>query len=659
MFRTLLACAVLASPLAAEELSPGAQRLLNDVKYLASDELEGRGVGTEGLEKAAAYVADVFQRAGLDVTRAGGDPFQEFEVTDGAQLTEPNLLSFIGPDGKQIDLALDADFRTCSFGAAGKIDAPIVFVGYGIEDKELEFDEYAGVDVKDKVVLIVRRTPLQGNADSAFTSGHGISRHAALSTKVSHAFSRGAAAVIFVNDHFTGLSERQELEEQRDAAREKLLASVENVISVGDSNGDLPPALQRLKDDSTHLKQVEELLKDHSADVLMEFGYGGTRSGRSFPIFHITQKYCDALLQPAIGKTLQDLENEIDNKAAPASQELKGWRATGQASLEVIKRPVKNVIGVLEGKGDLADETVVIGAHVDHLGYGGEGSFLPNVHEIHNGADDNASGTAGLLELARRLGKLQERRRRLVFIAFTGEERGLLGSAEYVKNPVFPLESTVAMLNMDMIGRLADEEKLTVFGTGTSSVWENEVDSLSSDLGLEIIKKPEGFGPSDHSSFYAKKIPVLHFFTGIHTDYHRPSDDWQNINAAGMDQIVTLVERIAIETLNAPQRPDYIEIAGQAQLQRSGSRPYFGSIPDFSTEAEGYAISGVAAGSPAEKGGLKAGDVIVRFGENRVGGLDDFDLALRKFKPGQQVTVVVLRDGEEVPLKVTLATPKG
>jgi membrane-associated protease RseP (regulator of RpoE activity) len=319
---------------------------------------------------------------------------------------------------------------------------------------------------------------------------------------------------------------------------------------------------------------------------------------------------------------------------------------------------VKNVIGVLEGAGPRAEETIVIGAHFDHLGRGGVGSLAGASTEIHNGADDNASGTAGLLELARRLGsQKQPLPRRLVFIAFTGEERGLLGSQHYVGSPVFPLDKTIAMFNLDMIGRMEDH-KLVVFGTGTSSRWNDLVDVFAARCGLTLSKKPEGFGPSDQAEFYGQQIPVLHLFTGTHPDYHRPSDDWERINAPGMAQIVDFLELLVLATAGTPERPDYLNVPGMASLERTGNRPYFGSIPEFGKEAEGYALQGVVSGGPAEKAGLKAGDVIVQLNSDRIGGLDDFDLALRKYSAGEQIEVTVLRNGQKISLKVTLATPR-
>jgi len=327
-----------------------------------------------------------------------------------------------------------------------------------------------------------------------------------------------------------------------------------------------------------------------------------------------------------------------------------------------LEAQVKNVVGVVEGSGDLADETVIVGAHYDHVGRGGAGSRSPGSNEVHNGADDNASGTVALLELARRLAGARDANRpsrRLVFIAFTAEEVGLVGSARYTQEPLFPLEKTVAMFNLDMVGRLS-ENKLTVFGVQTAKQWEALLARQNEGIGLELALKPEGFGPSDHASFYAKQIPVLHFFTGTHADYHRPGDDWEKINIPGTQQIVDLVERLVLETARNPQRPEYVKVEGSAQItERPGSRPYFGSIPDLGSDKKnGLALTGVASGGPAEQGGVKAGDVIVQLGPHKIEGIDDFDLALRKFSAGDTVPVVVLRGNERLTLNVTLGKPR-
>lgn len=634
-------------------------RLLDAVRILASDEFEGRGVGTAGLVKAQHYLGEQFAALGLNTTIAGGDPFQTFEVIDGAELQSPNSLELRGPAGERIALEMGKDFQVCSFGDAGVFDAPVVFLGYGIESQDPPYNDFADVDVQGKVVIVLRRTPQQGREGGMFDAGpHGTSRHAALRTKVSNAFRHGAAAILFVNDPFTGRHEAARIAEQLREAREAAAQAAQSVAEAGDDPERLPQARERLALAQRRVEQTERVAREHVADPLMEFGYGGPRSGKSIPILHITQRVCNQLLGGALGTSLEELEAAIDETGRPHSRELTGWRAVGQTSLTVKRVGVANVVGVLEGEGPLKDETILIGAHYDHLGFGGDGSLAPGSHEVHNGADDNASGTAALLELARRFAaRPQKPPRRLVFIAFTGEERGLLGSAQYVKEPLFPLESTIAMFNMDMVGRLEDD-KLTVFGSGTSPRWPALLEQCAQGKQLQLILKPEGFGPSDHSSFYAREIPVLHLFTGTHNDYHRPTDDWEKINAAGMRRIVDFLEEVVTATAANPERPGYIAIQQRATLTRSGNRPYFGSIPDFSTDTEGYAIQGVAPGSPADLAGLRGGDIIVQLGEEQIGSLDDFDLALRKFSPGQQVTVVVLRGGQRIKLQVVLAAPK-
>jgi Zn-dependent M28 family amino/carboxypeptidase len=310
----------------------------------------------------------------------------------------------------------------------------------------------------------------------------------------------------------------------------------------------------------------------------------------------------------------------------------------------------------LEGEGPHADETIVIGAHYDHLGYGGDGSLQPGSKDIHNGADDNGSGIAVLLEVARRLVALQRPLpRRIVFIAFTAEERGLLGSVQYVKEPVVPLEKTIAMLNMDMVGRL-NENKLIVHGTGTATELDALVDRLNAQHEFQIIKKPSGFGPSDHTSFYSKKIPVLHFFTGGHEDYHKPSDDYDKLNVAGMRRVGSLVADAATALAEAKTRPTYQETKQTAVA--GGKWPYFGSRPDYAYEKPGVRMDGVAPDSPAERSGIKAGDVIVKFGDAKVATVSDFAAVLSKHKAGDKVPVVVERDGKEVTVTVILDPPR-
>jgi hypothetical protein len=368
----------------------------------------------------------------------------------------------------------------------------------------------------------------------------------------------------------------------------------------------------------------------------------------------------DGIVKSATGSDLAQLEQAIEKGPTPQSRPLTGWRIKGEITVEHTLAEVKNVVAVLDGEGALAHENIVIGAHYDHVGRGGPGSGAidPNSNEIHNGADDNASGVVTLIEVARQIAAAESKpRRRVVFIAFTGEERGLIGSEHYVKNPLFKLEDTAAMLNMDMVGRLVDD-KLIVEGVGTGAGFDTLLDGVNERYGFKLTKNARGAGPSDHASFYLMKVPALHFFTGTHRDYHRPGDDSDKLNVSGMRRVGEMVTQVALKLAEEPARPKYQEVASSSGRGGGGDRPYFGSIPDFAQEQPGYALTGVATGSPAEKGGIQGGDVIIKLGESRIGNLEDFDSALRKYKPGDRVQVIVKRDGKEVTREVTLEAPK-
>ena len=628
-----------------------------DVEYLASDQLEGRGVGTKGLDLAAEYLAEAFQSAGLKTELAAGSPFQSFALTTGAKLAEPNELVLKGPDGQVISLELGADFTPLSFGEGGVVEGPLVFAGYGITAEEEEYDDYQGLDVKDKVVLVLRREPQQDNPHSNF-DGTRTSRYAALRAKASMAYQHGAKAVLFVTDRHSLRADRPVRKQEVDKALEQLAADAEKYRSVdaGDSAA-LQEAGKRLDEAVARLADARQKL-DHDPDPLLDFGYGGDGVTSRLCLAHVTGQVADAVLTASLGKDVAAFEAEIDADGQPHSVALESWRAEGRFSIRREQSEVKNVIAVLEGEGPYADETIVVGAHYDHLGHGGIGSLAPGSTEIHNGADDNASGTAGVVELARRLAeRKQPLARRVVFIAFTAEEIGLLGSEHYVNNPLVPLEKTIAMVNFDMIGRLTDN-KLTAFGTGTATGFDAMLDTLAAKHGFELNKNADGFGPSDQSSFYAQEVPVLHFFSGNHEDYHRPSDDVDKINVEGMRRIVDLTEEVILELAGTEARPEYVAIARRERPGGGGDRPYFGSIPSFGGQEEGYTLQGVSKDGPAAKAGLKGGDVIVRLGDKRIGNLEDFDLALRAHKAGETVEVVAKRDGEEMKFMVVLDPPR-
>ena len=663
----LLALGVLGSAAdwlaAAEDSAAVEARLFESVKFLASDELEGRGIGTRGLGVAADYLAAQFAALGLKCDLVDGGPFQKFTMTTTAKLGAENSLALVGRPGadgqeQRVELKLGEDFTPFATSGSGPFDLPLAFVGYGITGREEGYDDYAGIDVQGRAVVVLRHEPQQADEKSPF-AGARPSQYAPFSRKISNAYEHGAAAVIFVTDQFDiDRSVAHVRGAYRGAIESLSNASVKFKEQSSPSEDQWREFVESTAKLNDRVQKLQRELTD-AADPLMPFdsGGGGEGEGRKMPVLYCKRAALARMFQ-SVGADLAALEKAIDAGPAPRSRELAGWRAVGRASVEREEVEVKNILAELPGAGPLAGETIVIGAHYDHLGYGGANSAAPGVNDIHNGADDNGSGSSALIEVARVLASRgQTLPRRVVFIAFTGEERGLVGSARYIKNPVVPLESTVAMLNLDMVGRLVDE-KLIVAGTGSASEFDATVERLGTAAGFVLTKQPGGFGPSDHSSFYGAQIPVLHFFTGTHADYHRPSDDYDKINVPGMRRIAQLVVQIAEEIAQAPARPTYQNTGAPPQRGSGGDRPYFGSIPDFSQDQPGYALQGVTADGPAARAGLKAGDIIVKLGDSLIGNLEDFDSALRKYKAGEAVKVVARRGDAEVEVRVTLDPPR-
>ncbi len=356
----------------------------------------------------------------------------------------------------------------------------------------------------------------------------------------------------------------------------------------------------------------------------------------------------------------------VSGEAAAAARDASraGREVSVRADVHPTTTEARNVVALLPGSDPrLRDEYVIVGAHFDHLGWGGEGSLDPDAHAVHNGADDNASGTAGILDIAERLSRGPRPGRSVLFISFTGEERGLWGSAHFVADPTIDLKKAVAMLNLDMVGRLVDNT-VTVFGTGTAEEWEavaNEADR-GLQAPLKLAFSPDGYGPSDHASFTAAGIPVLHFFTNTHADYHRPTDDWEKIDGDGIDRIAELATGIVHRLAGTPtaaamaltpvkQEPP---AAPSGESRDRGYGPYFGSIPDMTPRDYGLRVTGVREGSPAAKAGLQAGDVVVEFDGKPIADIYAYTYALRDKKPGDVVKVVVERDGRRVTMTAVL-----
>ncbi len=640
------------------------QRLASDVQFLADDAREGRGIGTKGIDAAADFIADQFTRAGLKTDLWNGGPFQKFKITTGEKLGSPNRMEFVGPPPaaggvpERIELKLTGDFMPLAIGGSGTFNLPLVFVGYGITAKHEEYDDYASVDVKGKAVIVLRHEPQLNDPHSIF-EGTSHSQYAPFGRKVSNAYEHGASAVIFCDDEADILNNEKQDEQAWHKAVDRL-AELHAKFKALETPSDEEIRIYHEQVDQTadDIKRISAL-RPKAREHVMEFDKGGTESsGRDFPVLHCRRAIVAKIVKAVLGNDLAAIEKDIDRDLKPRSSDLAAWRAVGEANVVRQEVEVKNVGGVIEGEGPLADETLVIGAHYDHLGFGGHSSMAPGVHEIHNGADDNASGTAALIEIARELAARPHKlRRRVLLLAFTGEEMGLLGSARYVREPLYPLDKTIAMLNMDMVGRLQDR-KLIVYGTGTAPEFEPLIERLGKEMNFKVTMQPSGFGPSDHSSFYAQRLPVMHFFTGSHKDYHRPSDDTDKLNIAGMREVAQLVEQAAVDVAESPQRPLYQETKSTASVGGGGDRPYFGSIPDFSQDQPGYALTGVTKDGPAERAGIRGGDIIVKLGESRIGNLEDFDSALRKFKGGDRVPVAIKRGKEELTFEVTLDPPR-
>lgn len=320
----------------------------------------------------------------------------------------------------------------------------------------------------------------------------------------------------------------------------------------------------------------------------------------------------------------------------------------------------KNVIGILPGRDPaLRNEVVIVGAHYDHLGLGGSFALDPDsTGAVHNGADDNASGTVALLRIAERL-RAARPARTIVFIAFSAEELGLLGSAHYVREPVYPLAVTRAMVNLDMVGRLRND-RLIVYGSATATEFPALLESLNREHGFALHHEGDGYGRSDQSSFYAAGVPVLHMFTDLHEDYHRATDDWEKLDLAGLARVADYTAAVVGAIANRPAALTFVNLPPpQPKAGGGGYGAYLGSIPDMAGGVRGVRLTGVRKDSPAELAGIQAGDVIIRIGASEVADLQGMTDALREHKPGDVVDIVVLRDGAERTCRVTLGRRGG
>jgi hypothetical protein len=593
------ACLLITALLVAAPAPITSQNYLADVTYLASPALKGRYTGSPELETAANYIANRFKSFGLKPAD-GKDYLQPFNVTIGAHIAADNRLK-IESGAKKAEFTPGKEYTPISFSSSGKLNADVVFAGYGISAADLHYDDYAGIDVKDKIVLILRHEPQEFDEHSIF-GGKEPTTHSVFALKASNAKQHGARGVILVNDMAAHPTE---------------------------------------------------------SDKLIEFGRatGPTDAG----ILFVQVKYADAAAwMKAEGRDLREIESSIDKDLQPRSFALTHLKMEMDIDIRHDSKLVHNVTAYLPGK---TNEYVVVGAHYDHLGLGDEHSLAPSqIGKIHPGADDNASGTAGVIELARWFSQQPQMQRGILFLTFAGEEEGLLGSQYYVNHPILPLSDAVAMVNMDMIGRIRDG-KVYVNGSGTGTTLPKLVEDLKPPEGMRFdLSEKLGYGGSDHMEFTLKQVPVLFFFSGLHGDYHKPSDTADKINGPDAVKLLGYVSEVVEKLAEDPGRPQFVRLSeqqpsgGSASAASSGSGygPNFGSIPDFDEPPKGVRFADVRDGTPAAKAGLKAGDILVEFDGKEIGNLYDFTYALRAHKPGDLVTVKVLRGSQTIEAKVLL-----
>ena len=577
--------------------SVDAQHYLEDIKALTSPAMEGRGDGTKGLTLAAQLIENRLKKLGLKP--AGTSSYlQPFTVVTGARLRSGNRFTVQTTGHSKSELQSNQDFVPFSFSSSGSASGALVFAGYGASANEFQYDDYGALDVKDKIAVVLRYEPA---GFAAKTGHHGLTQHSQLVTKAINARNHGAKAIVLINGK---------------------------------------------------LGEGEE-------DLLTRFGSVSGPEDAGILFVHVKNTVAESWFQAA-GKSLADVQNQINTSSKPASFSFpENLRASLNVNIESTRATVNNVLAYLPGR---TDEYIIIGAHYDHLGRGNFDSLAPSeIGQIHPGADDNASGTAGLLELARLLAPQKGQfQRGILFSAFAGEELGLLGSAEWVKAPTLPLDKAVAMLNMDMIGRIR-EDKVYVGGVGTGSSFKMLLEDAQSKSGLKLEYSAGGYAASDHTSFVSKHIPVLFFFSGLHSDYHKPSDTWEKINASAAARLLELISDVGLQLANASTPPTFVAVVEDKPVGGTGGGgygPYFGSIPDFGQVERGVRFSDVRPGSPAAKAGLKAGDTLVQFNDKPIKNLYDFTDALRRSKVGDVVQVKVLRDGQELTASVKLEQRK-
>lgn len=575
------------------------------VAYLASDALEGRATGSQGAQLAADFIAGQLRAAGLKPVGTNSALFQSFEFNAGVRvITNANILTLSGESMAAV-FAVENDFRPLSFTANAEADGEVIFVGYGLSvpGKEGEgYDSYAGVSVSNKIALVLRYAPEEVDTKRRAE----LNRYAGLRYKAMLARDHGAKAVLFV----TG----------------------PNSPNAGELAG---------------------------------LNFDSSLAGSGIVAASISSNVVNTLFAGS-GKDLKALQSALDkeNPHAESGFTLPKLKVKIATAIEHLKKTDRNVIAFLPPASPALPgaEYVLVGAHYDHLGHGESGGAMQRKgeeHDIHPGADDNASGTAAVLELAaalakERADKPENFQRGILFALWSGEEIGLIGSSQFAEHPPVVLSNVAAYVNFDMVGRLR-ENKLILQGVGSSSAWRKLIEKRNVAAGFNLTLQEDPYLPTDTTAIYSKHVPVVNFFTGSHEDYHRPTDRPDTLNYDGLERITRFARAIIADLAKGPERPDYLTVArsDSGGGSRENLRAYLGTIPDYATEVAGVKLSGVRGGGPADKAGLKSGDIIVEFGGKKIANIYDYTYAMDAVKIGQPVQVIVLRDGQRVTLTVT------
>lgn len=584
------------------------------VTTLSGAFFEGRAPGTQGNRRAADYVEYYFRTFGLQpafpaapsenpVPAAQRVQYRQvFEAPaslrpgDSTKL-KAQQIEYTAKDAGGTVLKDGVDFNTLGYSGSGKVSADLAFVGYALSSDTHKYRSIPdGTSLKGKVAMLLRFEPMDDSGKSLWGKDGEWSFAAALEPKLRAVADAGAEAIILVNT---------------------------------------PGA------------------SDPRAKELGDLALAGRRPLK-VPVVMMTSQAADALVKAADPqhRSLMDLRRTADTLAEGKSGVIDLPNAAVDVNVDLERVPLMtdNVGAVLPGAGNLADQFIVLGAHYDHLGYGYFGSRADDPRgRIHFGADDNASGTSGLLLVAQHLAKAyaalpnDQPRRSVLFLAFSSEESGLVGSRFYTKHMIVPHDAHDIMINMDMIGRLRDD-KVELQGVGTAEGLEDWIKPYLDASGLKISPKKGGSGPSDHASFYGAQIPVLFFFTGLHTQYHTPDDTYDLINCEGAVRVTDLVERLAIDLARLPQPWKFVgpgaagpEEQGQA---RGGVKVRFGIAPgDYSGDEKGVSVGQVFPGTPADKAGLKPGDMLTNWNGKPLTDVESWMPLLKEHQPGDRVII--------------------